>query len=62
MLGGLAKSIFGSANDRYVKSMQKIVDAVNALEAEMEPLSDEELAAKTPAFQGTGCYWRRIAE
>ena len=51
MLGGLAKSIFGSANDRYVKSMQKIVDAVNALEAEMEPLSDEELAAKTPHFR-----------
>ena len=51
MLGGLAKSIFGSANDRYVKSMQKIVDAVNALEAEMEPLSNEELAAKTPHFR-----------
>ena len=32
MLGGLAKSIFGSANDRYVKSMQKTVDAIAAFE------------------------------
>lgn len=51
MFGGLAKSIFGSANDRYVKSMQKVVDAVNAFEPEIEPLSDEELAAKTPYFK-----------
>ena len=50
MLGGIAKSIFGSANDRYVKSMQKVVDAVNAFEPEIEPLSDEELAAKTVSF------------
>ena len=51
MFGDLAKSIFGSANDRYVKSMQKVVDAVNAFEPEIEPLSDEELAAKTAYFK-----------
>ena len=51
MFGDLAKSIFGSANDRYVKSMQKVVDAVNAFEPEIEVLSDEELAAKTPYFK-----------
>ena len=51
MLGGLAKSIFGSANDRYVKSMQKVVDQIAAFESEIEPLSDEELAAKTPYFR-----------
>ena len=51
MLGNLAKSIFGSANDRYVKSMQKVVDAVNAFEPAIEPLSDEELAAKTVSFK-----------
>ena len=51
MLGGLAKSIFGSANDRYVKTMQKVVDAVNAFESEIEPLSDEELKAKTDTFK-----------
>ncbi len=51
MFGGLAKAIFGSSNDRYVKSMQKVVDQINSLEAEIEALSDEELAAKTPHFR-----------
>ena len=51
MLGGLAKSIFGSANDRYVKSMQKVVDAINSFEPSVEVLSDAELAAKTVAFK-----------
>jgi preprotein translocase subunit SecA len=51
MFGDLAKSIFGSANDRYVKSMQKVVDAVNSFEPSVEVLSDEELAAKTPYFK-----------
>ena len=51
MLGGIAKSIFGSANDRYVKSMQKVVDAVNSFEPSVEVLSDAELAAKTISFK-----------
>ncbi len=51
MLGGLAKSIFGSANDRYVKSMQKTVDAIAAFESEIGALTDEQLSAKTPAFK-----------
>lgn len=51
MLGGLAKSLFGSANDRYVKSMMKTVDQINAFEPEIEALSDEELKAKTPFFR-----------
>ncbi|MEM8918818.1 MAG: preprotein translocase subunit SecA [Pseudomonadota bacterium] len=51
MLGGLAKSLFGSSNDRYVKSMAKIVDQINAFEPEIEALSDEDLQAKTPYFR-----------
>ena len=51
MLGGFAKSLFGSSNDRYVKSIMKVVDQINAFEPEMEPLTDEELAAKTPYFR-----------
>ncbi|MBC7986547.1 MAG: preprotein translocase subunit SecA [Sphingomonadaceae bacterium] len=51
MLGGLAKSIFGSSNDRYVRSLQKIVDRVNALEPETHALSDEELGARTTEFR-----------
>ncbi len=51
MLGGLAKSIFGSANDRYVKSMQKTVDAIAAFESEIEPLTDDQLREKTQQFK-----------
>ncbi|SIN99751.1 protein translocase subunit secA [Parasphingorhabdus marina DSM 22363] len=51
MLGGLAKSFFGSSNDRYVKSMMKIVDQINAFEPEIEALNDDELQAKTPYFR-----------
>jgi preprotein translocase subunit SecA len=51
MLGGLAKSIFGSANDRYVKSMQKTVDAIAAFEPEIEPLTDDQLREKTEQFK-----------
>ncbi len=47
MFASLAKGIFGSANDRYVRGLQKYVDAVNALEPEISALSDEDLAAQT---------------
>ena len=51
MLSALAKTLFGSENDRVLKRMQASVDAINALEPELEKLSDEELAARTPWFQ-----------
>lgn len=50
-LGGLARKLFGSANDRRVRSYKGRVDAINALETEMEALSDEALAAKTAEFR-----------
>ncbi|ACP26422.1 protein translocase subunit SecA [Sinorhizobium fredii NGR234] len=50
-LGGLARKLFGSANDRRVRGYQGRVDAINALEAEMKALSDEALAAKTVEFR-----------
>ncbi|MEO9469109.1 preprotein translocase subunit SecA [Parasphingorhabdus sp.] len=51
MIGGFAKSLFGSSNDRYVKTMMKVVDQINAFEPEIEALSDEDLKAKTPYFR-----------
>ncbi len=51
MLDSLAQRLFGSANDRYVKGLAKIVDEINALEPEMEKLSDDQLAQQTPAFR-----------
>ena len=51
MLGSFVKGIFGSVNDRYIKSLRKIVDEINAKEPELEKLSDEELKAKTPLLK-----------
>jgi preprotein translocase subunit SecA len=51
MLGKLAKSLFGSRNDRIVKKKKKIVRKINALEPEFERLSDEALKAKTQEFR-----------
>ncbi len=51
MLGALAKRVFGSANDRYIASLGPTVDAINALEPDLEALSDEELLARTETFK-----------
>jgi preprotein translocase subunit SecA len=51
MFGAFAKKIFGSANDRRVKGYQPKVKAINALEAELEKLSDDELRGRTEAFK-----------
>jgi preprotein translocase subunit SecA len=47
MFAALAKSIFGSSNDRYVRGLGKYVDAVNALEPSIKALSDDELRNQT---------------
>ncbi len=49
--GAVARKFFGSANDRTVKGYSKRVDAINALEAEVQPLSDEALRARTDQFR-----------
>ena len=51
MIGALARRFFGSANDRYVKSLQPLVDDINALEPELVGLSDEGLRARTDVFR-----------
>jgi preprotein translocase subunit SecA len=51
VFAGLAKSIFGSANDRYVRGLGKYVDQINALEPSIQALSDDELAAQTERFR-----------
>ncbi|WP_114392279.1 preprotein translocase subunit SecA [Oleisolibacter albus] len=47
MFGALARKIFGNANDRVVKSLRKKVEAINALEAKLQGLSDAELQMRT---------------
>ena len=51
MLGNLAKTLFGSSNDRVVKSLQKDVQRINALEEETVNLSDDELRGRTQWFR-----------
>src|SRR5437764_1099050 len=51
MLGALARRLFGSANDRYVKSLGPIVSAINELEPQLEAMSDDELRARTQHFK-----------
>ncbi len=51
MIGKIAKVIFGSANDRFIKKQYKIVNKINALEPTVVGLSDDELKAKTQEFR-----------
>ena len=48
MLDAIAKRLFGSANDRYLKRLNPRVDAINALEPTLIALSDDDLKARTP--------------
>jgi preprotein translocase subunit SecA len=51
VFASVAKSIFGSANDRYVRSLGKYVDAVNGFEANIQALTDDELRGQTELFR-----------
>ena len=51
MIGALARKLFGSANDRRIKSYQPRVSAINALEGDVAKLSDEALRARTDEFK-----------
>ncbi|MBU6253591.1 MAG: hypothetical protein KGN98_10400, partial [Alphaproteobacteria bacterium] len=51
MFGKIAKSIFGSSNDRYVRTLMKIVEKVNSYEPTLLAMSDEELRDQTTRFR-----------
>ena len=51
MIGGVARKLFGSANDRRIRSYRPRVEEINALEKELEQLSDEALRARTDMFK-----------
>jgi preprotein translocase subunit SecA len=51
MFGALARRLFGSANDRYVKSLSSLVAQINELEPELEKLSPEALRNRTAEFR-----------
>ena len=51
MTTGFLQKIFGSRNQRLVKQYQKTVAAINALEPQIEQLTDDQLRAKTTEFR-----------
>jgi len=51
MLGAIAKTIFGSSNERYVKSLNPIIAKIASFETTLAALSDEALAAQTVKFR-----------
>ena len=51
MLQRFAKAVFGNANAKYLRGLESKVEAINALEAEYEALSDSALKDKTAAFK-----------
>ena len=56
MINSLLTRVFGSRNERLLKQLDRLVARINALEPEIQKLSDDELKAKTPEFQ------KRIAD
>ncbi len=51
MLSKIFRKVFGSRNDRIIKVFKKSVVQVNSLEADMQLLSDEQLAEKTAEYK-----------
>ncbi|MBV2141896.1 preprotein translocase subunit SecA [Falsochrobactrum sp. TDYN1] len=49
--GGLARKIFGSSNDRRIKTLRQRAQEITALEKNYESLTDEQLQAKTAEFR-----------
>ncbi len=51
MITALARKLFGSHNDRVLRAQDRVIDQINALEADFIELSDEALRAKTDEFR-----------
>ncbi len=51
MIGKLLTKVFGSSNDRILKQIRPVVNRINELEKDIQPLTDDELAAKTVEFK-----------
>ena len=58
-LSKIGKRLFGSVNDRQLRQYNPKIDAINALEPEIEALSDDALRGKTDEFR-TPCKMARL--
>ena len=54
MFNKLTSRFFGSSNDRQIKKYKPVIDQINALEEELQGLSDDELKSKTFHFNS---FW-----
>ncbi|QNT68380.1 preprotein translocase subunit SecA [Defluviicoccus vanus] len=52
MFGAIAKRLFGTANERFLKTLNRSVEAINALEPGLTSLSDADLIARTDMLRG----------
>ena len=52
MASNILTKIFGSRNDRLLKTYRKTIERINALEPQYEKLDDGQLVAKTEEFKG----------
>ena len=51
MFGAIAKNLFGTTNERILKSFQPAVEKINEMEKDLEPLSDHDLVGRTGLFR-----------
>jgi len=51
MFAGIAKALFGSSNERHLRTLKSTVASINALEPRMSALTDDELRGQTSAFR-----------
>src|SRR5882757_8927880 len=51
MIGAIARRFFGSANDRFVKSLQPLVDAINGAEPALAAMSDDGLRGQSAVLK-----------
>ena len=51
MIGKALAKVFGTSNEREIKRMRPQIDQMNALEPQMQQLTDEQLRAKTAEFR-----------
>jgi preprotein translocase subunit SecA len=51
MIGNVLKKVFGSKNERELNKLKPVVEQINALEPEMQALSDDQLRSKTQSFK-----------
>jgi len=52
MFAGIAKRIFGSSNERYVRSLGPLIAQINGHEGQIAAMSDDALKGQTAAFRG----------